>query len=135
MQIPQLLVTRFFQLTFNRDFAAAERILLTIKEKISRSEWGRGYTSALAGVLSAYRGRNDRYAFINRIGLNAENLARLEVEFQDKARDLIYSEFDRGFHSAWSDLVRFIDRSGLQSLGRQKSGQEQPVQEAEASTS
>jgi hypothetical protein len=135
MLIPQLLVTRFFQLTFNRGFAEAERVMSTIKEKIPKSEWGRGYTLALAGVLSVQRGRNDRYAFINRLDLSKENLARLQEEFQNKARDLINSEFDRGYLSAWSDMIRFIERSGLQNLSRPKTSQEPPLQEEEPSTS
>jgi len=135
MPIPQLLLTRFFQLTFNRDFAEAERVLAKIREKTSKAAWGRGYIAALDGVMSAYKGKNDRYAYINRIDLNKENLARIEAELQDKARDLIYSEFDRGFFSAWSDLIRFLDKSELQNIGRQRSTQEEPIQETEPSTS
>ncbi|MEM3736474.1 MAG: hypothetical protein QXJ75_00060 [Candidatus Bathyarchaeia archaeon] len=134
MRISQLLVTRFFQLTFNRDFAAAERILYKLKENPPGSMWFKGYITALEGVLLAYRGRNDRYAFINRLETDKENIARLQREFQDKARDLLFSEFDRGFFSAWFDLMGFIGRNGLQNMQGDRAERGLSVQETDSST-
>lgn len=113
MPLPQILITRFFQLAQNRDFAESERILQKIKEKTSGSEWSRGYHLALDGILLALRNKDDKYVFVNRLEMNKENFERLEGEFYKRAKDLIEPEFDRGYFAAWADFVRVSRSSNL----------------------
>ncbi len=109
---PQLFITRFFQLAQNRDFAESERLLQKIKEKMSGSEWSKGYHLALEGILLALRNKDDKYVFVNRFETNKENFERLEAEFYKRAKNVIEPEFDRGYFSAWADFIRVVKSSG-----------------------
>lgn len=115
LPLPQLFITRFFQLAQNRDFAESERILQKIKEKMSGSEWSRGYHLALEGILLALRNKDDKYVFINRFEMNKENFERLETEFYGRAKNVIEPEFDRGYFAAWADFIR-IAKSTVDSV-------------------
>lgn len=112
LPLPQLFITRFFQLAQNRDFAESERILQKIKEKMSGSEWSRGYHLALEGILLALRNRDDKYIFVSRIEMNKDNFERLETEFYTRAKNVIEPEFDRGYFSAWADFIRVAKSTG-----------------------
>jgi hypothetical protein len=120
MPIQQIFVTRFFQLALNRDFAEAERVLDNIKKQMPNSEWSKGYVMALEGMLIAYKSKNDKYAFINKVELDEKNVIRLQEEFTSRAKNLIGSEFDRGYFSAWAELMKFVSKSKLWGINKQK---------------
>jgi len=67
MPIPKLQVTKFHQLNLSRDFAQADRTLKEIREKLSNARWNQGYILAMEGMLTANRGKNDRYALISQL--------------------------------------------------------------------
>jgi hypothetical protein len=108
MPIPKLLVTNFYSLTFNRDFAQAERTLKEIRGKLTKVKWNEGYLHALEGMLNAHRGKNDRYALINQLQNDKDNITDLMEDFRHRSRNLINSEFDRGFFTAWADLTHYL---------------------------
>jgi len=63
--------------------------------------------------LLAYKNKDDNYAFINRLPPDKSYLQNLKKEFEKKAKNLIGSEFDRGFFSAWYELVHHVSTSNL----------------------
>jgi len=112
MPIPSALVTRFFQLLVNRQFAEAEREMERIKQKMHKTEWNRGYFRALYGMfLARQSNNNDSYAFFSKLDLSDKaTLHVYRCEFSDHVRNRLHGDFDRGYFSAWADCMRVLSR-------------------------
>jgi hypothetical protein len=110
MAIPKLLVAKFHQLNLSRDFAQADRTLKDIRGKLSNARWNQGYIFAMEGMLTANRGKNDRYALISQLQSEKGDMVDFMEEFRQRSRDLICSEFDRGFFTAWADFTHYLVR-------------------------
>jgi hypothetical protein len=112
MPVPSALVTRYFQLLVNRQFAEAQRELERVKQKMHKTEWNRGYFRALYGMLLARRSNNnDSYAFLSKMDLSdREALHGYRREFLDHVKNRLHGDFDRGFFSAWADCMRVLSR-------------------------
>jgi hypothetical protein len=112
MPIPRVLVTRYFQLLINRQFAEAERELEKIKQKMHKTEWNRGYFRGLYGMMLARRSNNnDSYAFFSKLDLNDKGaLNSYRREFLNHVKNRLHGDFDRGFFSAWADCMHVLSR-------------------------
>ncbi len=111
MPISLTLVTRFFQLLVNRQFAEAERELERLKKRMHKTEWNRGYSRALRGMLIAHKSNNDGYSFLSSLDLDDEKaLLGYKREFLSHVRNKLHGSFDRGFFSAWSDFMRILSK-------------------------
>jgi hypothetical protein len=112
MPIPRVLVTRYFQLLINRQFAEAERELEKIKQKMHKTEWNRGYFRGLYGMMLARRSNNnDSYAFFSKLDLNDKGvLHSCRREFLNHVKNRLHGDFDRGFFSAWADCMQVLSR-------------------------
>jgi len=111
MPIPSALVTRFFQLLTNRQFAEAERELKRLKQRMHKTEWNRGYFRALRGMLLSRRSNNDGYAFFSKMDFSdKEILLSYKREFVGHVRNKLHGDFDRGFFSAWADCMRVLSK-------------------------
>jgi len=112
MPVPQALVTRFFQLILNKQFAEAERELERLKQKMQKTEWNRGYFRALYGMLLVRRSNNsDSYAFFSKLDISdKEALKGFRREFLNHVKNRLHGEFDRGFFAAWADFTRIASK-------------------------
>ncbi len=111
MPVPSALVTRFFQLILNKQFAEAERELERLKQKIHKTEWNRGYFRALYGMLLVRKSDSDPYAFLAKLDLNdKEKLQAYRREFLEHVKNKLHSDFDRGFFAAWADFTRVASK-------------------------
>ncbi|MGC9345262.1 MAG: hypothetical protein ACP5ER_00510 [Candidatus Bathyarchaeales archaeon] len=111
MPVPSALVTRFFQLLVNRQFAEAERELKRLKQRMHKTEWNRGYFRALHGMLLSRRSNNDGYAFFSKMDFSdKESLLSYKREFVGHVRNKLHGDFDRGFFSAWADCMRVLSK-------------------------
>lgn len=110
MPIPSALVTRFFQLILNKQFAEAQRELERLKQKMHKTEWNRGYFRALYGMMLARRSNNnDSYAFFSKLDLNdKEALQAYRREFLNHVKNRLHGDFDRGYFAAWADFTRVM---------------------------
>ncbi|RLI40183.1 hypothetical protein DRO59_09860, partial [Candidatus Bathyarchaeota archaeon] len=109
--MPSALVTRFFQLIVNRQFAEAERELERLRQKMHKTEWNRGYYRALHGMLLARRSNSDQYIFFSKIDLNDKQiLQNYRREFLNHVRNGLHGDYDRGFFSAWADCMRILSK-------------------------
>jgi len=115
MPAPSALVSRYFQLLANRQFAEAERELERIKQKMHKTEWNRGYFRALYGMLLARRSNNnDSYAFFSNLDLGDKaTLHGYQREFLEHVKNGLHGDFDRGFFSAWADCIRVLNRMNV----------------------
>jgi hypothetical protein len=112
MPISQALVTRYFQLIVNRQFAEAERELERVKQKMQKTEWNRGYFRALYGMyLTRKNNSADDYAFFSRIDITDKvALNNYRKEFLAHMGNGLHGDFDRGYFSAWADCMRILTR-------------------------
>jgi hypothetical protein len=111
MPISLTLVTRFFQLLVNRQFAEAERELERLKKRMHKTEWNRGYSRALRGMLIARKSNSDGYPFLSSLDLDdQEVLLGYRREFLSHVRNKLHGSFDRGFFSAWADFMRVLSK-------------------------
>ncbi|MEM1563774.1 MAG: hypothetical protein QW161_03765 [Candidatus Bathyarchaeia archaeon] len=115
MPVPQALVTRFFQLILNKQFAEAERELERLKQKMQKTEWNRGYFRALYGMLLVRRSNNsDSYAFFSKLDINdKEALQSYRREFLNHVKNRLHGDFDRGFFAAWADFTRVVSKLNI----------------------
>jgi len=103
------LATRFYQLTLERRFAEAERMLERLKDKTRKNEWNRGYLQALNGMIVTKKSNDERYAFLANLDLeNEEDIKKNRREFLNQIRCDFHTDYDRGFFMAWADLLRVI---------------------------
>jgi hypothetical protein len=111
MPISQALVTRYFQLVVNRQFTEAERELERVKQKMQKTEWNRGYFRALRGMYLSRKSNNDSYALFPKLDMSDKAaLHEYRREFLDHMRNGLHGDFDRGYFSAWADLMRILSR-------------------------
>jgi hypothetical protein len=115
MPVPKAIVTRYFQLLVNRQFAEAERELERIKQKMHKTEWNRGYFRGLYGMLITRRStNNDSYAFFSKLDLNDKAALRAyKREFSNHVKNRLHGDFDRGFFSAWADCMSILSRINI----------------------
>ncbi|MCL2173001.1 MAG: hypothetical protein FWB84_05090 [Candidatus Bathyarchaeota archaeon] len=114
MPIPQALVTRYFQLIVNRQFAEAERELERVKQKLQKTDWNRGYFRALYGMYLSRKNASDSYAFFSKLDLSDKaSLHAYRREFLDNMRSGLHGDFDRGYFSAWADCMRILTRMNI----------------------
>lgn len=124
-------VVRFFQLVTVKQLAEAERELQRIKEKIERTEWNHGYYKALQGMLISKRNNNDQNTFFATIDPNNKRaLLDFRREFQEKMESRLYTDYDRGFFSAWVDYVSVLKRMNLKEVKPLQSPQPPPQVDA-----
>ena len=111
MPISQALVTRYFQLIINRQFAEAERELERLKQKMQRTEWNRGYFRALKGMYLSRKKSNDNYSLLSKLDFTDKvAIHAYRKEFLDHMRNGLHADFDRGYFSAWADCMRILAR-------------------------
>lgn len=128
MPIPSAFVIRFFQLVTKRQFTEAERELQRLKEKIQKTEWNKGYYKALYGMLLARKANNDQYVFLSKLDLkNKEELKKYRREFLEHVKNRLHTDYDRGFFSAWADLIRVALKTQRQSLASKQTSPPVPM--------
>jgi hypothetical protein len=94
-----------FHFLVEKDLPKVERILERIKVDLKKSDWNQGYFDALSGMLSALRSDGEQYSLI--LKMDAENISGLKNGFSKNSKDFLYTDFDRGFFSAWTDYLDF----------------------------
>lgn len=116
MPIPSVLVTRFLQLLVNRQFTEAERELETLKQRMQKTEWNRGYFRALYGMFLSRRANGDAYALFSKMDLNDKTtLHAYRREFLAHVDNKLHGDFDRGFFKAWADCMRVLGKIAIPS--------------------
>ncbi len=121
MPIPFAMVTRFFQLVENRQFAEAERELERIKQKMENNEWNQGYLEALNGILLSTKMNNDNYSLLSKINpKDGKTLKEYRKEFLKQVNNRLREDYDKGFFSAWADYTRILIRMRKQEEAAKK---------------
>jgi len=114
-QFPKLYIVRFFQLLLQAKSSEASRILERIKEKLPKTEWNKGYFTALNGLASTKKSTllnaSDSPSQIHPVFPQDqdENQIRLLLkECEAHTQNKTHSNYDRGFFSAWVHFLRVL---------------------------
>jgi hypothetical protein len=68
-------------------------------------------------MLISKRNNNDQNTFFATIDTsNKRALLNFRREFQEKVESRLYTDYDRGFFSAWSDYMRVLRRMDLKEV-------------------
>jgi hypothetical protein len=102
---------KFFGNLFSRRFSDAERAIQELSEKkFNESQFKKGYIQALEGILVSNRSGDER-EFYNKINFDSSEIKKYKNEFKNFTVNNFHSEFDKGFFSAWYDLMIYQDNS------------------------
>jgi hypothetical protein len=109
MPISAALVTRFFQLLTNRQFAEAEREVERLSNNVKKNEFNSGFLRALNGMILAHRSNDDQYVFLSSMNFNnRRELIKYRREFSGHIKNKLHSDYDRGFFKAWTEYMRVL---------------------------
>ncbi len=109
MPISAALVTRFFQLLTNRQFAEAEREVERLRNNVKKNEFNKGFLRALNGMIVAQRSNDDQYVFLSNMNSNnRRELIKYRREFSRHVKNKLHSDYDRGFFKAWAEYMRIL---------------------------
>jgi len=125
MPISQALVTRYFQLIVDRQFAEGQRELERVKQKMQKTEWNRGYFRALYGMYLSRKSNTDDYAFFSKVDVTDKvELNNYRKEFLTHMGNGLHGDFDRGYFSAWADCMRILTRMNIPAPKNKTAGEE-----------
>lgn len=102
----------YFELLTQRKLEAASKALDDIKKVVHSTQWEKGYTNSLQGMLEASRSKSDEKFLINEINLSEIN--QLRGKFNRQSTNELLADFDKGFFAAWGDYLRFIEKKEIQ---------------------
>ena len=109
MPVSAALVTRFFQLLTNRQFAEAEREVERLSNNVKKNEFNSGFLRALNGMILAHRSNDDQYVFLSSMNFNnRQELIKYRREFSRHIKNKLHSDYDRGFFKAWTEYMRVL---------------------------
>jgi len=121
LPVPFAMITRFFQLVENRQFAEAERELERIRQKMESNEWNKGYLQALSGILLSTKMNDDQYSFLSKINSkDGKTLREYRKEFLKHVNNHLRDDYDKGYFLAWADYTRVLIRMRKQEEAAKK---------------
>lgn len=98
---------KFFDELFNRRFSEADRSIKKIREKkFNEAKFKEGYILALEGILLSNRTGDERELY-NKLTFEPSEIQKHKKEFKDFTVTGLHSEFDKGYFSAWHDLMHY----------------------------
>jgi len=114
--LPQAGIDKYLRLIVERKIADAEKELEDLRPKIDNTEWNRGYMKALEGLLITRKANNDGYLFFAKKEFDKKSLRGLAKEFAENAASPLFGDYDRGYFSGLSRLVKIMEEAGVYTL-------------------
>ena len=100
---------QFYNHVCNREVGAARRVLSNVPKEGGRLAWQEGYLAAMGGMISSL---GEPHSILNRLitnEVNQEYSRRLLAQSKSRAQSQVSDPYDRGYFSAWVDLLLRID--------------------------
>lgn len=118
--MPESAIDNYLRLIVERRIADAEKEIEDLRPKIENTEWNRGYIKALEGLLMTRKANNDDYLFFAKKEFDSRSLKALAKDFAQNASSPLYGDYDRGYFSVLSRLVKIMEEAGAYSLSNSK---------------
>lgn len=107
MPAREMRMEMFLRALLRRDFSRAKGHLEKLQKIAGNDEWGRGYSKAVSGFLSAIQD-NDPDSLIVQL-INEHNLEKAEAllrHFESILRHEFRDEYEKGYYTAWVELLK-----------------------------
>mgnify|MGYP000926539481 FL=1 len=99
----------------NGDLKKARENYLQIAEHLGDTEFNKGYAKAINGIVTSME-KNDRDSIICRAAskeIDKRDLKKLLLESTKRATDAFRTEEEKGFETAWVDVLSiYVERAG-----------------------
>ena len=107
MPAREMRMEMFLRALMRRDFNKAKSHLEKLTKMVGNDEWGRGYTKAINGFISALKD-NDTDALIVQLvkEVNHERAKQLLLHFEEILNHEFRDEYEKGYYTAWIELLR-----------------------------
>ena len=103
------LTTRYVRLLNERKMTDADKILETIRDRLTTAPWHQGYYNALEGIATALKSKDNQFLYINRLNPKEKTrMTQLQKEFSMHSRSPLLGDFDRGYFTAWLEYLRVM---------------------------
>ena len=114
--LPEAGIDKYLRFIVERRIADAEKELEELRPKIGNTEWNRGYLKALEGLLLTRKANSDNYLFFAKKEFDKKSLKALMKEFAENAASPLYGDYDRGYFTGLTRLVKVMEDAGVYTL-------------------
>lgn len=122
MPAREMRMEMFVRSLLRRDFSKARAHLDKLERIVGEDEWGKGYSRAIEGFISALKdneGDSLIFKLINEF--DREKAKELLENFEGIASQEFRDDYERGYYTAWKELLTaYLAQSTLESVGRGK---------------
>ncbi|NJE09219.1 hypothetical protein E3E31_11945 [Thermococcus sp. M39] len=107
MPAREMRMEMFLRALMRRDFNKAKSHLEKLKKMVGDDEWGRGYSKAINGFISALKD-NDSDALIVQLvkEVDHEKAEQLLEHFEGILKHEFRDEYEKGYYTAWVELLK-----------------------------
>ena len=107
MPAREMRMEMFLRALLRRDFSRAKGHLEKLQKMAGNNEWGRGYSKAVNGFLSAIQDNDTDSLIVQLIkGHNQEKIETLLHHFESILRHEFRDEYEKGYYTAWVELLK-----------------------------
>ncbi|ALM76184.1 hypothetical protein [Thermococcus barophilus] len=106
MPAREMRMEMFLRALMRRDFNKAKSHLEKLEKMVGNDEWGRGYSKAINGFISALKD-NDTDALIVQLvkEVDHEKAKQLLEHFEGILKHEFRDEYEKGYYTAWVELL------------------------------
>ncbi|AHF81291.1 hypothetical protein [Thermococcus paralvinellae] len=107
MPAREMRMEMFLRALMRRDFNKAKSHLEKLEKMVGNDEWGRGYSRAINGFISALKD-NDTDALIVQLvkEVDHEKAKQLLEHFEGILKHEFRDEYEKGYYTAWIEFLR-----------------------------
>jgi len=106
MPAREMRMEMFLRALMRRDFDKARVHLEKLNKIVGKDEWGRGYSKAIAGFISALNDNETDSLIVKLITeFNREKAKELLEHFENVLAHEFRDEYEKGYYTAWKELL------------------------------
>ena len=107
MPAREMRMEMFLRALMRGDFNKARSHLEKLEKMVGNGEWGRGYSKAINGFISALKD-NDSDALIVQLvkDIDYERAKQLLEHFEEILKHEFRDDFEKGYYTAWIEFLR-----------------------------
>ncbi|WP_297487286.1 hypothetical protein [Thermococcus sp.] len=107
MPAREMRMEMFVRALLRRDFSKAKGHLEKLQKMAGNSEWGRGYSRAVNGFLSALKDGDPDALIVQLVKEgNREMAGELLERFAGITEQEFRDEYEKGYYTAWTEFLR-----------------------------
>ena len=106
MPAREMRMEMFLKALMRGDYTKAKSHIDKLEKIVGDDEWGRGYSRAINGFLSALKDNDTDSLIVQLIkGPNNENAQQLLERFENILQHEFRDDYEKGYYTAWKELL------------------------------